>query len=596
VSARLGPGAERHPDRSAPLTLGAPAGVPPVESLVELLEHRAEQRGDICAYFIDLNDNIRRLSYDTLRTRARRWASRLRELGVEPGDRVLIALPTGEELLVAFFACQYCAALPCIVEAPAKGRALAAWCGRIGPKLKLAEPLVLVVEASLRDAVRSGLEPLGSLPCLVDPDWLDPGSPLATPVVGRTALLQFTSGTTSHPKAVVCSQAAVLENLRCIGSGVRQFRERDLMIGWLPLFHDMGLVATTLAAVAHGIPVALMPPAAFVLRPARFLWAVHVLRASLSFAPNFAYRLCLRRLAEADPELEGLDLSSWRIAFNAAEFVQAETARAFSARFARYGLPANAMTPAYGMAEMAVGISSHDPAAALRVDLVSRECLARDGQARAVARESPDALELVSLGRVMAGHQLEIRDPLGNALPERHQGEIVLRGPSLFDGYFRDPEATRGVLSAGWLRTGDLGYLADGEVFITGRAKDLIIRGGENHHPHLLEDAASGVAGVRSGCVAAVGLLSETSGTEQIALLVETRETGDEARQRLRRAIEEAVQRVSGLRPDHVLLVSPNRVPVTTSGKVRRAAAREVIMQELGIRNAASAQRATDGP
>jgi acyl-CoA synthetase (AMP-forming)/AMP-acid ligase II len=578
----LGEGAIRHPDREQPFELGAPVFMPDVTGLSELLEHWADRRSGLaCAYFIDMDNKVSTLRWGELRDAASRWAGAMAARGVRPLDRVLLALPTSAALLTAFFACQWLGATPCIVEAPVHGKGLASWCDRVLPKLSLVEPRLIITEASLTDLVQAGLAQLGSVQQVVDPALLASGRGLPRCAANSApAILQFTSGTTSQPKAVVCSPSAVLANLRGIGGDCRQFHAGDLMLGWLPLFHDMGLVATTLSALAHGIPVALMPPAAFVLRPARWLWAAHMFRASLAFAPNFAFRLCLRRLGEGHAELAGLDLSAWRCIFNAAEFIHADTARAFSARYAAYGLPAQALTPAYGMAEMTVGVSSRESGAPLHVDVISRAELGRD-RAQPSPPGSADAIELVSLGRVFAGHELAIHDEHGQPLPERCQGEIVLRGPSLFDGYYRDPVATREVSRAGWLRTGDLGYLAQGEVYITGRCKDLIIRGGENLHPHLLEEAASGVPGVRAGRVAAVGLLSALAGTEEIALLVETGETAPENLRRLRYEIENAVQRSTGLRPDHVLLVAPNSVPVTTSGKIRRASARETILRNL---------------
>jgi fatty-acyl-CoA synthase len=575
---------DRHPDRAEPRVLGVPAGVPAVSSLAELLAHWARACPErAAAYFLDLEDQATRLSWGELHAAAMQGALALSARGVATGDRVMLALPTSAELLIAFFACQWLGALPCIVDVPARGRGLPLWCDKVRPKLALVKPRLLIVEPGLAAEVEAGLGQPAQETQVTSAAVLAEGACRGcAPTPGPSAILQFTSGTTAQPKAVVCAQHAVLANLRGIGGGVRQFHEGDLMVGWLPLFHDMGLVATTLAALAHGLPVVLMPPAAFVLRPARWLWAVHRFRGSLAFAPNFAYRLCVRRLAAGDPELSGLDLSSWRCAFNAAEFIHAETARSFSERFAEYGLPPHAITPAYGMAEMAVGVSSRPFAQPLRVDQISRAALARDGAAEPCA-PGEDALELVALGRVFDGHELQIHDAHGQPLPERREGEIVLRGPSLFEGYYHDPEATRAVLRAGWLRTGDLGYLADGEVYITGRSKDVIIRGGENHHPHLLEEAAGAVAGVRAGRVAAVGLASAHEGTEQVALLVETGETGSEARQRMRRVIELSVQRVSGLKPDHVLLVGPNTVPITTSGKIRRASARETILHKLSI-------------
>jgi fatty-acyl-CoA synthase len=580
---RLGPGAERHVDRQFPFELGAPAFVPSVGTLGELLDYWAQARGNLpCAYFIGLDDNVTSLRWSELRDGASRSASALAALGVRAGDRVVLALPTSEQLLMAFFACQWLGALPCIVDAPMQGRGLAGWCERVVPKLALVEPRVLIAERGIVDLVREGLELAGARQEVCGFSLATEREPRHAVAADSPAILQFTSGTTAHPKAVVCSQAATLVNLRCIGGDVRQFYQGDLMVGWLPLFHDMGLVATTLAALAHGIPVALMPPAGFVLRPARWLWVMHVMRGSLAFAPNFAFRLCIRRLPEDDPELVGLDLSSWRIAFNAAEFVHAQTARTFSARFARCGLPKHAMTPAYGMAEMVVGVSTHERGTPLRVDVISRAALGQEGRARKTEYGSSDALELVSVGRVFGGHVLEIHDDQGQPLAERCQGEIVLRGPSLFDGYFRDAAATAEVMHSGWLRTGDLGYLSGGELYITGRSKDLIIRGGENHHPHLLEDAACTVPGVRAGRVAAVGLMNPSAGTEEVALLVETIETNPEARRRIQHEIEKTVHRISGLRPDHVVLVGPNKVPVTTSGKIRRGSARELILQQLG--------------
>jgi acyl-CoA synthetase (AMP-forming)/AMP-acid ligase II len=564
--------------------LGAPASVPAVSNLAELLAHWARVCPErAAAYFLDLEGQATRLGWGELHAAAMQGALALSAQGVVASDRVLLALPTSAELLIAFFACQWLGALPCIVDVPARGRGLRPWCDKVLPKLALVKPRLVIVEPGLATDVQAGLAQAEPGSRVISVAALAEGAArFCAPTPGASAILQFTSGTTSQPKAVVCTQRAVLANLRAIGGGVRQFHQGDLMVGWLPLFHDMGLVATTLAALAHGLPAALMPPAAFVLRPARWLWAVHRFRASLAFAPNFAYRLCVRRLAAGDPELSGLDLSSWRCAFNAAEFIHADTARSFSTRFAPYGLPLHAITPAYGMAEMAVGVSSRPFSQPLRVDQISRAALARDGEARRCA-PGDDALDLVSLGRVFDEHELQIHDAHGRPLPERHEGEIVLRGPSLFEGYYQNPDATRAVLRDGWLRTGDLGYLAEGEVYITGRSKDVIIRGGENHHPHLLEEAAGAVAGVRAGRVAAVGLASAAEGTEQVALLVETGETSSEAQQRMRREIELSVQRASGLKPDHVVLVRPNTVPITTSGKIRRASAREAILRELSI-------------
>jgi fatty-acyl-CoA synthase len=301
---RLGPGkdAGRHPDREIPVPLGAPAVVPTVSTLWEVLEYWAAAREDrACAYFIGVDDVVTSLGWSTLRDRALRCACGLAAVGVLPGETVAIALPTGEDLLVAFFACQRLGALPCIMDPPGRGRGFSVWCDRALPKLTLAEPRVLIADNEMLDALRDALARAATPWRVIGLSAITSmgtatGEPPKPSAPYGPAILQFTSGTTSQPKAVVCSQEAVLANLRCIGGEVRQFYEGDLMVGWLPLFHDMGLVATTLAALSHGMAVALMSPAAFVLRPARWLWAMHTLRGTISFAPNFAFRMCVRRL------------------------------------------------------------------------------------------------------------------------------------------------------------------------------------------------------------------------------------------------------------------------------------------------------------
>ncbi|WP_224367735.1 AMP-binding protein [Hyalangium versicolor] len=586
----LGPGAVRHPDRQEVLPPGAPASLPPVFTLGELLEYRVRATPEsVFGYFIDVEERVTRVSWQELRLRAGSLALGLRRQGVGPGDRVLLSLQTSPELLEGFFACQLLGAIPCLSEAPGLGRGLRSWMERLIPKLRVLEPRAIVTEGGAARPVADGLaELLGQArPSVhaVEELWSEGDVVAHRSRPEDISFLQFTSGTTLAARAVTCTHQALLTNARCVaGSGGQQWLQSDLVVGWLPLFHDMGLVATTLSGITHGVPVALMPPAAFITRPTRWLWAMHVLRGSLSFAPNFAYQLCLKRVQEA--EVQGLDLSSWRIAYNGAEFVHADTVRRFAARFAAHGFPAQATVPSYGMAEMVVAVSFHEAGVPLTVDTVSRSQLARDGRAVPVPANAPDGLEVVSVGRVVPGHEVQIRGDDGRVLGDREQGQIALRGPSLFQGYYRDPESSHEVLQDRWLLTGDMGYLVDGQLYISGRCKDLIIRGGENYHPYVMEGAASAVAKVREGCVAAVGLANGATGTEDIAIVFETAESDPEILRQLRLQVEEQVRRVSGLRPDHLLAVPPRTIPKTSSGKIRRGAVREIVLQHLATERA----------
>jgi acyl-CoA synthetase (AMP-forming)/AMP-acid ligase II len=269
------------------------------------------------------------------------------------------------------------------------------------------------------------------------------------------------------------------------------------------------------------------------------------------------------------------------MACNAAELVRADTIRAFERRFAPYGLSAEAITPAYGMAEMVVGVSTRVPGQPLVVDRISRSELTRSGAARQAAAGGEDCLEVVQVGKLFDRHEARIAGPDGEPLGERQQGEIQLRGPSLFAGYFADEPATREVMADGWLRTGDLGYLAEGKLFVSGRAKELIVRGGEKHHPHLIERAAGAITGVRDGCVAAVGVPSPTTGTEDIVVLYETRETSAERLAEMARQVERAVRDATGLALDRLVPVAPNTIPKTSSGKVRRGVIRQRVAHLL---------------
>jgi len=395
------------------------------------------------------------------------------------------------------------------------------------------------------------------------------------------AFIQFTSGSTADPKGVILTHSNLLANLRSIGREAK-LTPNDKIVSWLPLYHDMGLIGAWMGSLYFAAPLVLMSPLAFLARPARWLRAVHEHRATISAAPNFAYELCLKKVE--DSEIEGLDLSSWRASLNGAEPVSAQTIKAFVERFEPYGYRPETMMPVYGLAECSLALAFPPVGRGPVVDIVDRETLASTGRAEPPAEfdggpsgdEDSSVLRFVGAGFPLVDHEVRIVDSTGSEVGERHEGRIEFRGPSATSGYFRNPEATKNLFDGDWLDSGDLGYFAGGELFVTGRAKDLIIKAGRNIYPQELEEAVGNLPGARRGCVAVFGSSDPKTGTERLVVLVETRETDPDARESLRNRIQQVAVDLVGTPADDVALVAPRTVPKTSSGKLRRAAGREL--------------------
>jgi 1-acyl-sn-glycerol-3-phosphate acyltransferase len=397
----------------------------------------------------------------------------------------------------------------------------------------------------------------------------------ADPAADDIAFLQYTSGSTGDPKGVVLSHADLLANIRAMGEAA-EVRSDDVFVSWLPLYHDMGLIGAWLGSLYYGVTLVSLSPLAFLANPRRWLAAIHTHRGTLSAAPNFAYELCLKRLTDAD--LAGLDLSSWRWAFNGAEPVSPQTLRRFAERFAPCGLKAEALAPVYGLAEAAVGLAFPPPGRGPRIDCIDRARFARQGYALPLPCEEADAMEVVSCGRPLPGYRVRVVDGAGAELPERHEGLLRFQGPSATRGYYRRPEATAALIRDGWHDTGDRAYLAGGELYLTGRVKDLIIRGGRNIYPYELEEAIGAVPGIRKGCVAVFAAADPATGSERLVVVAETRERDPGRRRSLERELRQRATDVVGVPPDEVLLAPPRAIPKTSSGKLRRGSARDLYL------------------
>ena len=384
---------------------------------------------------------------------------------------------------------------------------------------------------------------------------------------GQVAFLQYTSGSTGDPKGVILTHANILASVRSMRSALDVGAD-DVFVSWLPLYHDMGLIGAWLGALVVGFPLVLMSPLTFLARPERWLQAIHRYGGTISGGPNFAYELCHRRIDAA--HMHGLDLSSWRLAFNGAEPVNPATMERFSARFASCGFRAQAMTPVYGLAEATLGVAFTPPGRGPRVDPVSRSALYERGIAQPQLSGAP--MQLVSSGVAIDGFEVRIVDEAGHEAANRIAGEVQFKGPGVTSGYYRNAPATKLLFDGLWARSGDRGYIADGELYITGRDKDVIIRAGRNLYPYELEQAIGEVPGVRRGCVAVLGSEDRVSGTEAVVVVAETRETDAAALDAIRERITALSIEHLQFPADEVVLAPPQTVLKTSSGKIRRAA------------------------
>jgi 1-acyl-sn-glycerol-3-phosphate acyltransferase len=531
------------------------------------------------------------ISYGVLYADARRTAAGIQALGIRPGANVAIMLPTSRDYLTCFYGVLFAGCVPVPIYPPARLTQIEDHMRRHARMLdNAATPILITVPEARRIAWLLRAQ-VPALQRIVVPSELDHAADdLITHARGPadTAFLQYTSGSTGDPKGVVLSHAHLLANIRAMGETLQASSE-DVFVSWLPLYHDMGLIGAWLGSQYFAVPLVLMPPTAFLTSPARWLRAIHRHRGTLSAAPNFAYELCLRRLH--DDDLTGLDLGTWRVAANGAEPVSPDTVRAFIERFGRYGLRPSAMMPVYGLAEAAVGVAFPPLERGPQIDRIQREAFLSRGEA-IPGREGDAVLEFAGCGGPLPGYQLRVVDDADRELPDRHQGHVHFTGPSATSGYFRNPEATRLLFHGEWVDTGDLGYLAGGELYLTSRAKDIIIRGGRNLHPHELEQAVGVLSGVRAGCVAVFGSGARGSGTERLIVVAESRETDPDRLAELSDRIGAVSTDVLGLPPDDVVMVPPQTVLKTSSGKVRRAAMRQLYeSQRLGaVRSSARRQ------
>ena len=509
----------------------------------------------------------------SVRTWAEYWdgvcrvAAGLQAAGIRPGSNVLVLVPEVEPAVCTLFGAWTIGAVPIQVGLPFRLADVGAFVAQLRKTALRLEARAIVVSRSLAAFAGDDRSP----PILVAEDLLtgSPGPQDAEPdrFAKATALIQLTSGSTGHPRGVVVSHDRLMRHLNCM-SRVLPSHAHSVAVSWLPLHHDMGLVGGLLFPFYNGFPVHLLSPADFRARPLSWLETMDRVRGTICAAPPSAYAVLAALARKAGGPR--LDFSSWECAMVGAEPISADVLRRFADAFSPAGFRANAFFPVYGLAEATVAVTFPALLAPTRLDRVDRETLEREG--RAAPSDRAGAIDLVGVGRPIPETQVRVVDAEGEEVADWVVGEILVRSTTLMRGYFDDPEASSKALVDGWLRTGDLGYLADGELFVTGRLKDVIIRGGANLIPSTIEEVAAGVDGVRGGGVAAVGLRTEGAETEAAWLLVETAVEGDAARTALVLRVD-AELKAHGIVVDRIVLLTPGSLPKTTSGKLRRGEA-----------------------
>jgi len=573
------------------------------QTLIDVLRYRALHDADRTHLHItedsDTDDKTLTLTFAELYSAAQRCAAELARRGVSPGGRVSLMLPTSRAFFVCYGGILLAGAIPVPIYPPFRADRIEEYAERQSAILNNAG-ICLLLTFRRAEAVAKLLKPrVRSLESVADAEKLlaaadkaPPPAPGALPTylsgsrvrkASDVALLQYTSGSTGDPKGVVLTHANLLANIRAIGEAV-QLTSQDVGVSWLPLYHDMGLIGSWLTLLHYGTPLCVISPLAFLTRPERWLRAFHKHRGTISAAPNFAYELAVRKIADKD--IEGLDLSSWRAALNGAEPVNPETLERFEQRFAKYGFRREAQLPVYGLAEASLAVTFPPLGRGPRVDLVDRQIFSAQGRAVA-APGSASAIAFVSSGQAVPNHEVRVVDDTGREVADRTEGSLWFRGPSATCGYYDNPEATAKLFPLGpatdgefaWVDTGDRAYRADGEIFVTGRLKDIIIKGGRNLYPHEVEELAGRAIGIRKGCIVAFGLKDFSSGTEKLLIVAESRETDPSRRSTIAAAVTHEVSQGLGLPPDRVELVSPGSIPKTSSGKLRREETRELYLR-----------------
>ncbi len=511
------------------------------------------------------------------------WAALYREHNIQPGEVVILIMQHSVELIYAYFGAVLHGAIPSILPYLTEKLSPERYREDLASLVGISKPSAIVTFPEFEAEVRGALHKGDSVRAViltgqdtpVTPDFSVLGGMQRRPE--EVALLQHSSGTTGLQKGIALSHRSVFNQLDTYTRELRATPE-DVIVSWLPLYHDMGLIACYLMPILFGIKLVIMSPFDWVRAPYRLMQAVTKYQGTLSWLPNFAYVFCAEKIRERD--LEGVNLSSWRAITNCSEPVRIAAHEKFAARFTAYGLNPAALVTSYAMAENTFAVTQSGFSRPATVDLVDREAVQTEWEARP-AVDGRDSLRMLSSGQPISNTRVRIFDPQGQPLPERKIGEVGIQSDCMLTGFYHRDDLTKQAFIDGWYLTGDFGYVADGELYVTGRKKDLIIVGGKNIYPADLEHLAMEVKGVHPGRVVAFGVYNEESGTEEVVIVSEVDVQDPAEHERIANEIRKTVTKGSAVALRHVHLVPSKWILKTSSGKTARLANKDKYLKEM---------------
>ncbi len=550
-------------------------------TLIDAISSRVKQDPQGPAFvFLTADGQEQEVSNEQFYRDLRGCAFRLADRGIQPGEIILLALDHGYDLLICFWGAVYCGAIPSVLTYWRFGSEKDAYVRKVGNMAAAVRAQAVITLRDLHVEMNTALSKRG---CRVfaseeaTTGLFDQNRTLPELNAEQIALMQFTSGTTSAPKAIQFSHRAVLDHVLA-SARAYQINKECVYVSWLPFYHDMGLIGH-IRALIHGGMLVCMSPQKWIGQPELLLQAVSRYRGTMTNMPNFAFDYCVQRIR--DEELAGVDLSSWRILSNGSEYIMLESMQRFGKRFSQYGFTMDALAVGYGMAENVMGVSATIPGEGVKIDWISTEGITTLNRAMPDIPYSADARAIASCGYPYPGVELAILDEEWEKLPDRQIGEIAIRTNTLFQGYYLSQDENEELFHQGWFRTGDMGYLVAGELYVCGRKKDLIIVGGRNIQPQAIERIASDVFGGHAGLSAAFGVINASVGTETAVLILEQKNPLDPAQQDVLIAkIRKQVLDELDIALSDVRLVPKGWVVKTTSGKIARDANRKKYIQE----------------
>jgi len=559
------------------------------DTLLDCARRLAQDVPDRVALTLIIPDGMQTITYGEFFTQAARYAHALEKAGVRPHELAVLVLQHGPEVLYSFWGAMLLGAIPSIMPFLTPKLDPDRYYHSVRQLVELSQVKAVITYPDMQPSLEDYLGGIPTLGAILNVNDLEPEGQLED-YVGRalshpedTAFLQHSSGSTGLQKGVMLSHGAVLNQIAAYSEAIALVPD-DVIVSWLPLYHDMGLIAGFILPIVQGIHLVMMSPFHWVREPAILLRAIQDYRGTLCWLPNFAYNFMATRVRKS--ALDALDLSSLRALINCSEPVRHDSHLTFASFYTPYGLRPSVLQTCYAMAENTFAVTQSQIGTLPTVDEIDRDTIMVQRIAKPSDNTNGPTIPMVSCGRPMPDTAIRVVDEQRRDLPERHVGEIALRSACMLSGYYHRPDETAQAIQDGWYFTGDLGYMVDGELYITGRKKDLIIVGGKNIYPQDIENVLNDVPGVHPGRTVAFGVMNEALGTEDIAVICEVETEDPDELARITREIRTRIAQTTDTTAHYVHLVGPKWLLKTSSGKIARTANKEKFLKDvLGQKN-----------